>query len=233
MAQLANRRLAMTLFSGDTCPYCHRVRIVLAEKGINYELQNVNLKDTPDDLKDLNPYNEVPTLVDRELVLYESNVIMEYLEEHMDQILKQEVAVLEHVVASSAAIKADIVQKDEHESDLRRILNFGHTIGHAIERCKGVLHGEAVAIGMILAARLSHVQGLLTAPELDRVEQLIKAAGLPETMELDPEEIYQDIRKDKKKSGEDIHFVLLKGLGDSLIRRIQLAELKSMIHDLC
>ena len=81
MAQLANRRLAMTLFSGDTCPYCHRVRIVLAEKGINYELQNVNLKDTPDDLKDLNPYNEVPTLVDRELVLYESNVIMEYLDE--------------------------------------------------------------------------------------------------------------------------------------------------------
>ncbi|MDX1823530.1 MAG: glutathione S-transferase N-terminal domain-containing protein [Thiohalomonadales bacterium] len=81
MAQLANRRLAMTLFSGDTCPYCHRVRIVLAEKGINYELQNVNPKDTPDDLKDLNPYNEVPTLVDRELVLYESNVIMEYLDE--------------------------------------------------------------------------------------------------------------------------------------------------------
>lgn len=81
MAQLANRRLAMTLFSGETCPYCHRVRIVLAEKGINYELQNVNVKDTPDDLKDLNPYNEVPTLVDRELVLYESNVIMEYLDE--------------------------------------------------------------------------------------------------------------------------------------------------------
>jgi RNA polymerase-associated protein len=81
MAQLANRRLAMTLFSGDTCSYCHRVRIVLAEKGINYELQNVNPKDTPDDLKDLNPYNEVPTLVDRELVLYESNVIMEYLDE--------------------------------------------------------------------------------------------------------------------------------------------------------
>ena len=81
MAQLANRRLAMTLFSGETCPYCHRVRIVLAEKGINYDLQNVNPKDTPDDLKDLNPYNEVPTLVDRELVLYESNVIMEYLDE--------------------------------------------------------------------------------------------------------------------------------------------------------
>lgn len=81
MAQLANRRQAMTLFSGERCPYCHMVRIVLAEKGINYDLINVDLDDTPEELKDLNPYNEVPTLVDRELVLFQSNVIMEYLDE--------------------------------------------------------------------------------------------------------------------------------------------------------
>jgi RNA polymerase-associated protein len=81
MAQLANRRLAMTLFSGERCPYCHMVRIVLAEKGINYDLIDVDLNDTPEDLKDLNPYNEVPTLVDRDLVLFQSNVIMEYLDE--------------------------------------------------------------------------------------------------------------------------------------------------------
>jgi len=81
MTQLANRRLAMTLFSGERCPYCHMVRIVLAEKGINYDLLNVDLDNTPEELKDLNPYNEVPTLVDRDLVLYESHVIMEYLDE--------------------------------------------------------------------------------------------------------------------------------------------------------
>ena len=81
MAQMANRRLAMTLFSGETCPYCHMVRIVLAEKGVNYENINVDMNDTPEDLKDLNPYNEVPTLVDRDLVLYEHRVIMEYLDE--------------------------------------------------------------------------------------------------------------------------------------------------------
>ncbi|MCG6934378.1 MAG: glutathione S-transferase N-terminal domain-containing protein [Proteobacteria bacterium] len=81
MVQLANRRLAMTLFSGDRCSYCHMVRIVLAEKGINYDLQNVDQDNTPEELKDLNPYNEVPTLVDRDLVLYESQVIMEYLDE--------------------------------------------------------------------------------------------------------------------------------------------------------
>jgi len=126
-----------------------------------------------------------------------------------------------------------VVQQDEHESGLRRILNFGHTIGHAIERSKGILHGEAVGVGMLLAARLSSLQGLLTASEVDRVEQLLKSAGLPPGMELDPLEIYQNIRKDKKKSGDQVHFVLLKGLGDTLVRPIQLTELKSMINDLC
>ncbi len=81
MAQVTNKRLAMTLFSGDLCPFSHMVRIVLAEKGINFETTSVDVNDTPEDLKDLNPYNEVPTLVDRDLVLYEHLVIMEYLDE--------------------------------------------------------------------------------------------------------------------------------------------------------
>ena len=151
----------------------------------------------------------------------------------MEQLLKQEMGVLEHVVTTSASIKSDVVQKDEKESDLRKILNFGHTIGHAIERHKGILHGEAVGMGMVLAARLSHVQGLLSSSEVDRVEKLVLSAGLPATMKLDPEEIYQNIRKDKKKSGADVHFVLLKGLGNTLIRPFALTELKSMVHDLC
>lgn len=81
MAQLTNRRLAMTLFSADDCARCHTVRIVLAEKGISYDLQRVSDADMPEDLHDLNPYGEVPTLVDRDLVLYNHQVIMEYLDE--------------------------------------------------------------------------------------------------------------------------------------------------------
>lgn len=158
---------------------------------------------------------------------------LDYLEEHMEALLKQDIKVLEHVVSTSAAIKTDVVQKDEKEADLRKILNFGHTIGHAIERHKSILHGEAVGLGMLLAARFSHVQGILSSSEVDRVEQLVLAAGLPTEMKLDPEEIYQNIRKDKKKSGGDVHFVLLKGLGSTIIRPIPLAELKSIVHDLC
>ncbi|MBE0509423.1 MAG: glutathione S-transferase N-terminal domain-containing protein [Chromatiales bacterium] len=81
MGVVASRRSVMTLFSGDNDPYSHRVRIVLAEKGINVDIVSVEAANLPEDLIDLNPYNSVPTLVDRELVLYGSAVIMEYLDE--------------------------------------------------------------------------------------------------------------------------------------------------------
>ncbi len=81
MAQVANKRLAMMLFSSDDNLYCHMVRIVLAEKGISYDSTFVDLDNTPEDLQELNPYNEVPTLVDRELALYDQRVIVEYLDE--------------------------------------------------------------------------------------------------------------------------------------------------------
>ncbi len=81
MAQVANKRLAMMLFSSDSNLYCHMVRIVLAEKGISYDVTFVDLDNTPENLQELNPYNEVPTLVDRELALYDQRVIVEYLDE--------------------------------------------------------------------------------------------------------------------------------------------------------
>lgn len=158
---------------------------------------------------------------------------LDYLKKHMMGLLELDMEVLKHVVASSARIKVDVVQKDEKESDLRRILNFGHTIGHAIEREKKVLHGQAVSMGMLMAARLSQRQGLLDEPRVEILRDLLVSAGLPVQMELDPEVIFQNIRKDKKKSGEHIHFVLLNGLGQTLIKPFRLSELKSMIHDLC
>ncbi len=81
MAVIANRRSAMTLFSGPTDIWSHRTRVVLAEKGINFDITNVPDGSRPEDLLDLNPYNTVPTLVDRDLVLYDSRVIIEYLDE--------------------------------------------------------------------------------------------------------------------------------------------------------
>ena len=79
MAVIANRRSVMTLFSNTACPQSHRVRMVLAEKGITVEIVNIDPDNLPEDLIDLNPYQSVPTLIDRELVLYDAQVIMEYL----------------------------------------------------------------------------------------------------------------------------------------------------------
>jgi len=81
MAVIANRRSVMTLFSNAGCPHSHRVRIVLAEKGITVEIVNIDPDNLPEDLIDLNPYQSVPTLIDRELVLYDPQVITEYLDE--------------------------------------------------------------------------------------------------------------------------------------------------------
>ena len=81
MALVANRRSVMNLFSSATCPQSHRVRMVLAEKGITVEILDVDVNQKPEDLIDLNPYNTVPTLVDRELVLYDPHTIVEYLDE--------------------------------------------------------------------------------------------------------------------------------------------------------
>ena len=80
MAEVAKRSI-MTLYSGSVDIYSHQVRIVLAEKGVNYEVLDVDPENKPEDLADLNPYNSVPTLVDRDLVLYEAQIIMEYLDE--------------------------------------------------------------------------------------------------------------------------------------------------------
>lgn len=158
---------------------------------------------------------------------------MSYLEKHMELLLEQDIKVLEHVVSVSAAIKVEVVEKDEREADLRRILNFGHTLGHAIERHRKVLHGEAVGVGMILAAQLSNKLGLIPSSEVDRLQKLIASAGLPVDMKLDPDELFLNVRKDKKKSGEELHFVLLDGPGSTLIKPIALTELKSLVHDLC
>jgi len=81
MAVITNKRSVMTLYSGSNDPYSHRARIVLAEKSVAYEIKEIEPGNLPEDLIDLNPYNSVPTLVDRDLVLYDSRVVMEYLDE--------------------------------------------------------------------------------------------------------------------------------------------------------
>jgi len=158
---------------------------------------------------------------------------LQYLRDHMSLLLEMDIAILGEVVSRSVAMKVGIVGRDEKESGPRRLLNFGHTFGHAIERSGRLLHGEAVSVGMILSARLSEKLGMLRSEEVGLLKEIIALAGLPVEMELDAEEIFGNIRKDKKKSGELIHLVLLEGLGNGVVRTLPLVDFKKLVYDLC
>ena len=124
---------------------------------------------------------------------------------------------LEAVIQSACTIKKGIVEMDEREQGLRRILNFGHTLGHALETVSGyrLAHGNAVAVGMIAAARISQKLHGLPAEDLKRIEGLVASLSLacriPRDLAL--EDILTALQRDKKKDGDAIHFVLLKKIG--------------------
>ena len=145
-----------------------------------------------------------------------------WLEEHSAQVLALEPAVAAHMIARSCEIKADVVRQDEREGGLRRILNFGHTIAHAIEKETGYVryrHGEAVAIGMIGAAQISEELGLLRTEECLRIEQMVRAMGLPQRAEgVTADAMYEDLFHDKKTVDGRIHWVVAEGIGTVVVR---------------
>jgi 3-dehydroquinate synthase len=143
--------------------------------------------------------------------------LLDLLETGKERLLGKEPEFLEEIVTRSCRIKKGVVEIDETEKGIRRFLNFGHTIGHAVEAESGysMAHGESVAIGMIAAATISHRMNYLTAGEAERIESLVKALGLPNRIprEFSIDSMLSRLKVDKKKSGHRIHFVLLKSLG--------------------
>ena len=143
--------------------------------------------------------------------------LLDLLEEEMDELIALEPRKLLPVLERACAIKADVVARDERESGLRMILNFGHTLGHAVEslsRYRGVLHGEAVAMGMVYAAQLSVDLGLAPASTRLRLERVIHRAGLPTELPEFPRKSYLSaLRVDKKRKDAHIRFVVLNRLG--------------------
>jgi len=142
-----------------------------------------------------------------------------YLEDHMDKIKSRDSECLMHIVTRCCEIKAEIVSQDEKESGMRGLLNLGHTFGHAFEAMTNYekfTHGEAVAIGMIYAARLAHHLELISSLDLNRITDLIKGFGLPIHFgSLDSQEVVVQMRKDKKSVGGKIQVVLPTAIGRS------------------
>jgi len=148
------------------------------------------------------------------------NEFFAYLETNLDQIKSLDQRLLEEVVYKSAKIKAEIVEKDEKDLGLRNILNYGHTVGHAIESASDfkVEHGKAIALGMLAAGRISNKLGLLDKNELIRLKRIIQRADLAtELPKLEVENIIQAIKHDKKILRGKIRFILAKALGSVFI----------------
>ncbi|WP_373819443.1 3-dehydroquinate synthase [Glaesserella sp.] len=146
----------------------------------------------------------------------------EWLETHIDDLVTLEQSALEYCIQRCCQLKADVVARDETEKGDRALLNLGHTFGHAIEAHLGYghwLHGEAVAVGMLEAAALSHILGDLSEQDVARLEKLIARANLP-TISPDgmlPEQYLPYMWRDKKVLGGQLRLILLKALGVSYV----------------
>src|SRR5205814_156347 len=138
------------------------------------------------------------------------------LERDLDKLLARDAQTLSSVIARCCEIKADVVAQDETESGLRAILNFGHTVGHAIENISGYgknLHGEAIAIGQVAAAKISAEILGLSAEEVARITHLFERADLPTRIKLPAsgrDRLIAAMKLDKKVTGGEIKFVLAR-----------------------
>ena len=144
-----------------------------------------------------------------------------WLENTMPRLLKRDYAVLQEAVSRSCAHKAAIVALDEREAGVRALLNFGHTFGHAIENAVGYgqcLHGEAVAIGMVLAAETSERLGWIDAASVTRIRNLLSRAGLPvNAPRIGVTRARELMELDKKVQAGKVRLVLLKQIGDAVV----------------
>jgi 3-dehydroquinate synthase len=151
--------------------------------------------------------------------------LFRFLEENRDKILSLDREAVERIVKRSCEIKAEVVSEDEREAGLRAILNYGHTMGHALETATGYtkyLHGEAVAIGMYLEARLSSLLGIMEKREVERIRSLLSSYGLPSEMPsgVDTDRLLTAMQLDKKAVAGQLRFVLPEKTGAVRIQAI-------------
>ena len=184
------------------------------------------------------------TLPDRELRagLMESvkagiirdRTLVRFMEEQADPVLGRDPNALEKVIAASIRMKAGVVNRDERENGLRMILNFGHTVGHALEQATGyklLLHGEAVGWGMIAALFLAGRRGTITRAHFDRLQNLVYQYGPLPVLKLKPRRILASTHADKKNVGGVRRFVLPVGIGDAgVVEDVTVGELEAAVR---
>ncbi len=146
-----------------------------------------------------------------------NSAIFDLMEKHRDELLKRDADLLEKLIADCIQVKADIVGVDEREGGLRRILNYGHTVGHALEvetGYKKLLHGEAVGWGMIAACVIGESVGITPRDVSQRIVELVRAYGPLPKVDVNAKKVFKRLLSDKKTVGGVPHFILAKAVGE-------------------
>jgi 3-dehydroquinate synthase len=183
-------------------------------------------------LKDREFYSGMGEIIKHGLIKDRS--YYEWLKEHQEAIKAKELTALKDMVTLSCLIKKAVVEKDPKEKGDRALLNFGHTNGHSVEKLKDLtlLHGECVSIGMAAASFISMKRGNITSAEYEDILTTIKLFNLPVSVEgLSAGEIYDVTKLDKKMDSDKIRFILLNGIGNSVIDpTVSKDEMLTAIH---
>lgn len=161
-----------------------------------------------------------------------NQAIYSFLEENLEKAKAKDMPVLEKLVYDSALVKINIVESDVSEKGDRKLLNFGHTFAHAIEKLAGWSHGEAVSAGMVLAGKLSVNLGFCNAGNFDKLYNILERTGLPVNINISGPELVEAMQKDKKKAGDRMHLILLRDIGNAFVHEVKITNLISMVNDL-
>lgn len=152
------------------------------------------------------------------------------LSQHTIESVLNDEQVFNHIIQKCIRHKSNIIEQDPFESHLRKILNFGHTVGHAIESLYGYSHGQSVGLGMCIAAQASISSSIDEVHDVSNLKNVLKNYGLPTRLEIfEYQKLFEKIKSDKKKQGDSIHFVFLKKIGEASIEKISLAELNVLL----
>lgn len=156
--------------------------------------------------------------------------LFSFLENHSLEDFQKNRVDLNYLIEKNVAIKTNIVLNDEFEKGDRKLLNFGHTLGHAIENEYKLLHGHAVSIGMVMAALFSEEMNNFYSEQKEKLLQLLKKYGLPTSIKYDTNRIMEIMQMDKKKENQTINYVLLNKIGEATVNAIPMSQLKYLIN---
>jgi 3-dehydroquinate synthase len=155
-----------------------------------------------------------------------------FLQQHDVSSFQKSEVLLKELVMKNIDIKFGVVQSDVNETGNRKLLNFGHSFGHAIENLQNISHGAAVSIGMVIAAKLSEIYASLSATSTIQIIELLKKYELPVLINADGDSLFNQLIADKKRAGDDIQFVLLNAIGTAVIKNISIDNLRISYKDI-